>query len=158
MLFGKPSVVSCILLGFEPVLMLYSMRRELNNVLARCLKTLEHRNHSRFSSLKGYVAAWMKNAKIEGDILRLKDRVSSVHWRFTVSLPFRFSCLSQRSCCWQYISSLRMEHGLLVVTAENRVRMNRMEGLVSQLLIESHISDTNPATVGKPSAPIYSNS
>ncbi|KAF4583491.1 hypothetical protein EYR38_002242 [Pleurotus pulmonarius] len=116
-------------LDYESTCSLESLQSELNNVLARCLKTLEHRNHSRFSSLKGYVAAWMKNAKIEGDILRLKDRVSSVHRRFT------------------YISSLRMEHGLLVVTAENRVRMNRMEGLVSQLLIESHISDTNPATL-----------
>lgn len=42
-----------------------------------------------------------------------------------------------------------MEHNLLVVSTETRVRMGRMEGLVAQLLIDSHATGTNPARVSK---------
>lgn len=63
------------------------MRSELNNVLERCLRILERRNRKRkrLCSLKTYVSMWIKNAELEADILRLRDRVSSVHRRFTVS-------------------------------------------------------------------------
>lgn len=64
------------------------MYRELNSVLERCLKFLERRKRGRLSSLKACVSAWIKNAEIEGDILRLRDRVSSVHRRFSVSPHF----------------------------------------------------------------------
>ncbi|KAF4583492.1 hypothetical protein EYR38_002243 [Pleurotus pulmonarius] len=100
---------------------------ELNSVLERCLKFLERRKHGRLSSLKACVSAWIKNAEIEGAILRLRDRVSSVHRRFT------------------YITSLRMENNLLVVDSENRTMMNQMEGLVSQLLIDSKAPEPRQA-------------
>lgn len=116
-------------LDYDAVHSLEGLESELNKVLQRCIKILERRKRNRLSSLKAYVAVWVKNTEIEADILRLKDRVSSVHRRFT------------------YIASLRMEHGLLVVTTEHRVRMARMEGLVSQLLIDSDASGTAPARV-----------
>ncbi len=55
------------------------------NVLERCLKLTERRRADKgLSSVKYYFLAWLKNAEIEGHVLRLRDRVSSVHRRFTV--------------------------------------------------------------------------
>ncbi|KAG9221566.1 hypothetical protein CCMSSC00406_0007205 [Pleurotus cornucopiae] len=116
-------------LDYDSIRSLENLQSELNSVLERCLKFLERRKRGRLSSLKACVSAWIKNAEIEGDILRLRDRVSSVHRRFS------------------YITSLRMENNLLVVDSENRTMMNRMEGLVSQLLVDSQTSATNPAVL-----------
>ncbi|KAF4583489.1 hypothetical protein EYR38_002240 [Pleurotus pulmonarius] len=113
-------------LDYDAVHSLEGLESDLNKVLQQIL---ERRKRNRLSSLKAYVAVWAKNTEIEAHILRLKDRVSSVHRRFT------------------YIASLRMEHGLLVVTTEHRMRMARMEGLVSQLLIDSDASGAAPASV-----------
>lgn len=39
-----------------------------------------------------YIRAWIKGAEIEADILRLRERVSSVHRRFTVSVLLVYIC------------------------------------------------------------------
>ncbi|KAG5220338.1 Tetratricopeptide repeat family [Salix suchowensis] len=113
-------------LDYDLTLSLEDLQSELTDVLARCLKILEPRKQTRFRTVKSGFIAWIKNAEIEADISRLKDHVTSFHRRFT------------------YITSMRMENSLLVVNAENRARMNRMEGLVSRLLIDSHISGIRP--------------
>ncbi|KAF7426115.1 hypothetical protein PC9H_008481 [Pleurotus ostreatus] len=113
-------------LDYDLTLSLEDLQSELTDVLARCVKILEPHKRTRFHTVKSGFIAWIKNAEIEADISRLKDHVTSFHRRFT------------------YITSMRMENSLLVVNTENRARMNRMEGLVSRLLIDSHISGIRP--------------
>ncbi|KAG9226700.1 hypothetical protein CCMSSC00406_0006075 [Pleurotus cornucopiae] len=112
-----------------------SLRRlhsDLSDVLERCLKITERRKGDKgLSYVKYHFSAWLKNAEIESDILRLRDRVSSVHRRFTM------------------VASLRAERAdgeLLIFSSEQRVAMRRMEGLLSRLLIDSHASGTYPAS------------
>ncbi|KAG9226698.1 hypothetical protein CCMSSC00406_0006077 [Pleurotus cornucopiae] len=111
---------------------LQKLHSDLINVLERCQKLTEPRGpKTRFSSVKYYVVTWLKDAEIEGRILRLRDRVSSVHRRFTM------------------IASLRAERAdneLLVATSDIRAKMHRMESLLSPLFIASHESGTYPAS------------
>ncbi|KAJ8700641.1 hypothetical protein PTI98_003649 [Pleurotus ostreatus] len=112
---------------------LEKLHSDLVNVLDRCLKLTKRRTANRgLSSVKYYVIAWIKNAEIEGQILRLRDRVSSVNRRLNI------------------ISALRVERAeseLLVASSEHRAILNRLEGSISQLLINSHAMGTYPASV-----------
>ncbi|KAL4256705.1 hypothetical protein AB1N83_012378 [Pleurotus pulmonarius] len=120
-------------LDYDSTWSLRKLQSELNIVLQRCLKLTEQRTAKKgLSSLKFYVIIWIKNNEIEGQILRLRDRVSSVHRRFN------------------YIFSLRVErteNRLLVATSEHSSILHRLESLVSRLLINSHPSGTYPASV-----------
>lgn len=62
---------------------------QLTTVLERCLKTRESRNNSRLQTLKAVLTTWIEHPKIEADIARLRDHVSSFHRRFIVSQKIR---------------------------------------------------------------------
>ncbi|KDQ32906.1 hypothetical protein PLEOSDRAFT_153422 [Pleurotus ostreatus PC15] len=112
---------------------LEKLHSDLVNVLDRCLKLTKRRTANRgLSSLKYYVIAWIKNAEIEGHILRLRDRVSSVNRRLNIISALRVQ---------------RAESELLVASSEHRAILNRLEGSVSQLLINSHTLGTYPASL-----------
>ncbi|KAL4256469.1 hypothetical protein AB1N83_012202 [Pleurotus pulmonarius] len=108
---------------------LEALNSELNIVLDRCLQLVGPSKRKHISSMSYYIRSWIKGAEIEAHILRLRERVSSVHRRFT------------------YISSMRIENTLLVVSTENQIRMNQMESLMSRLLIASHTVGAYPATL-----------
>ncbi|KAL4257118.1 hypothetical protein AB1N83_012086 [Pleurotus pulmonarius] len=111
---------------------LQKLHSDLVNVLELCLNLAERRRSKKsFSSVKYFVVAWLKNAEIEDHILRLRDRVSSVHRRFTMVASLRAE---------------RADNDLLVATSEMRVTVNRMESLLSPLFIASHASGTYPAS------------
>ncbi|KAF7440095.1 hypothetical protein PC9H_000439 [Pleurotus ostreatus] len=111
---------------------LEKLHSDLINVLERCQKlTEQRRTKTRLSSARYYVIAWLKDAEIEGHILRLRDRVSSVHRRFTMIASLRAE---------------RADHELLVATSDIRGAMHRMETLLSPFFIASHESGTYPAS------------
>ncbi|KAG9226699.1 hypothetical protein CCMSSC00406_0006076 [Pleurotus cornucopiae] len=83
------------------------------------------------SAVKHHFLAWLKNAEIEGQILRLRARISAVHRRFAMIASLRAE---------------RVDNELLVATSEMRGTMNRVESLLSPLLISSHASGTYPAS------------
>ncbi|KAL0955755.1 hypothetical protein HGRIS_001970 [Hohenbuehelia grisea] len=94
--------------------------QELRRILDACqsLATVPKRRYlvlvrSRFHS-------WKMRDDVEEDILRLREKIKTCRSRFTST------------------SSARTEHSVLVLTSEHRAHMNRVEGLVSRLLVDSN--------------------
>lgn len=112
---------------------LQKLHSELMNTLEYCLKLAERRPGNKgLSSVRYHFIAWVKDAEMEAHILRLRDRVSSVHRRFTI------------------ISSLRVEqteNRLLVASLEHSVILKRLDSAMSQLLIKSHANGAYPASL-----------
>ncbi|KAJ8693510.1 hypothetical protein PTI98_008497 [Pleurotus ostreatus] len=117
-------------LGHDPLTTsLQNLHSELKAVLERCLKLIEPPKHSRLGMIKNMLIAWIKNPKIEAEISRLRDHVSSLHRQFA------------------YITSMRLqniEKCLLVDQMERRAGMHQMDRLFYRLFIDSYTSGTNP--------------
>ncbi|KAL4256472.1 hypothetical protein AB1N83_012205, partial [Pleurotus pulmonarius] len=113
----------------ESVCSLEGLQTQLHDVLERCLQRVKPRKRGRFSAVKAYVIAWLQNAEIEAEMVRLEQCVAHVHR------------------CFTYTAFMRMEDNLLVFSSEHQARMKQMESLVNQLLLTSHAAGAYPSSL-----------
>ncbi|KAJ8693524.1 hypothetical protein PTI98_008510 [Pleurotus ostreatus] len=119
--------ISC--LDDDSVCSLESLETQLHNVLGRCMQRIKPRKRGRLSSIKAYVIAWLQNTEIEAEMVRLEQCVAHVHR------------------CFTYTAFTRMEDNLLIFSSEHQSRMKQMEGLVTQLLLNSHTTGVYPSSL-----------
>ncbi|KAL4256470.1 hypothetical protein AB1N83_012203 [Pleurotus pulmonarius] len=128
----KEEILQKVSLDHDWTHSLQRLKSELNNALEHCSKLVERRKERRFAFMRSYIDAWNKNGRVEAEIIRLRDCVSSIHRRFVI------------------ISSRRaeqMESKILVIGTENQATLRRLEASMSQLLVRSHTSDSFPASL-----------
>ncbi|KAL4261241.1 Fungal N-terminal domain-containing protein [Pleurotus pulmonarius] len=121
---------SVLPIGDDPLaISLKNLHSEFKAVLECCLKFTEPQKRSHLGFIKKMLNTWLKNPKLEAEISRLRDHVSSLHRQFT------------------YITSMRLqniEKCLLVDQMERRTGMHQMDRLFYRFFIDSYTSGINP--------------
>lgn len=116
----------------------------MRRVEKRCRKLIPVDSGGQFAVVKSKLRAWNKRDDIEARIVRLRETVRGCYERFLVCLVICVVFVHVLSHINQIFTTSRTEHTsnrientILVQGTENHVRLNRLEVLVTEMLLTS---------------------
>ncbi|KAJ7352099.1 hypothetical protein DFH08DRAFT_934616 [Mycena albidolilacea] len=125
---------------FEPFVLTHLLFRNMLYVLSLCRAICEAQPSRRRLGFGSQLKAWIKRDEIEAKVKGLKEHVNKCYLQFTVFSSARIEQTTARieDTSHRVVNTtLRVEQSLLVNHVENQVKLKRLEGLMSQVLLEA---------------------
>ncbi|KAJ7481847.1 hypothetical protein FB451DRAFT_1556036, partial [Mycena latifolia] len=105
---------------------LENLKADMLYVLSRCRRIAPDRPSPGIKGVKSQIKAWLRREYIEGEIRRLKKHINRCFLQFTAFSAARIE-----------YTSLRIEQTLVVANVENQVRLQRLEGMMARVLLDT---------------------
>ncbi|KAJ7291458.1 hypothetical protein C8J57DRAFT_1273045 [Mycena rebaudengoi] len=119
---------------------LANLKADMLHVLSLCRAICEAQPSRRRLGFGSQLKAWIKRDEIEAKVKGLKEHVNKCYLQFTAFSSARIEQTAARiedtSHC-AVNTTLRVEQSLLVNHVENQIKLKRLEGLMSQVLLEA---------------------
>ncbi|KAJ7694732.1 hypothetical protein B0H14DRAFT_3905635 [Mycena olivaceomarginata] len=110
-----------------------NLKADMLHVHSKCRKISAVERASRFRGFGLQIKAWIKRDDVEAEIRRLKEHVNKCFLQFTA---FSAARIEQNTTRVEG-TTLRVEQTLVVNGVENQVRLQRLEGMMAQVLLET---------------------
>ncbi|KAJ6531560.1 hypothetical protein DFH09DRAFT_136674 [Mycena vulgaris] len=102
-------------------------------VLSACRKISPAQRSPALRGFGSQIKGWMKRDDIEAKIQRLKEHVNKCYLEFTAFSAARIEATTHRTDN----TTLRVEQSLIVNHVENQVKLQRLEGMMARVLLET---------------------
>ncbi|KAJ6467233.1 hypothetical protein DFH09DRAFT_1381473 [Mycena vulgaris] len=116
------------------------LKADMLYVLAACRKISPAQPSPGFRGFRSQIKVWMKRDDIEAKIRRLKERVNKCYLEFTAFSAARIEQTTtgiKETTHRTDNTTLRVEQSLIVNHVENQVKLQRLEGLMARMLLET---------------------
>ncbi|KAJ6488384.1 hypothetical protein DFH09DRAFT_1455696 [Mycena vulgaris] len=109
------------------------LRADMLYVLSACRKITPAQRSPGIRGFRSQIKVWMKRDDIEAKIRRLKEHVNKCYLQFTAFSAARIEATTYRTDN----TTLRVEQSLIVNHVENQVKLQRLEGMMARVLLET---------------------
>ncbi|KAJ6499861.1 hypothetical protein DFH09DRAFT_1375914 [Mycena vulgaris] len=116
------------------------LKADMLYVLAACRKISPAQPSPGFRGFRSQIKVWMKRDDIEAKIRRLKEHVNKCYLEFTAFSAARIEQTAtgiKETTHHIDNTTLRVEQSLVVNHVENQVKLQRLEGLMARMLLET---------------------
>ncbi|KAJ6499855.1 hypothetical protein DFH09DRAFT_1289848 [Mycena vulgaris] len=116
------------------------LKADMLYVLVACRKISPAQPSPGFRGFGYQIKVWMKRDDIEAKIRRLKEHVNKCYLKFTAFSAARIEETTTRikeTAHRTDNTTLRVEQSLMVNHVENQVKLQRLEGLMARMLLET---------------------
>ncbi|KAJ6499874.1 hypothetical protein DFH09DRAFT_1102798 [Mycena vulgaris] len=123
------------------------LKADMLYVLAACRKISPAQPSPGFRGFTSQIKVWMKRDDIEAKIRRLKEHVNKCYLEFTAFSAARIEKTTtyieesthhiKETTHHTQNTTLRVEQSLIVNHVENQVKLQRLEGLMARMLLET---------------------